>query len=365
MVDRLSQPCQSQKYFIIDTIINIFVESNYDKFVFMIHNIWERENMKKQIKLTLCSIVAFMSFSLFAGTQNAWAARTCQVYSSPRSGWSYTQTIGSQSNNTSPWCANPTTTYYEYTDPYAPAPYNVMGVIVYSCQRCIQGNYELVTDATTDVCDNYPNLAAYRCVLNWTQPVCSDGTTSCSGTNFNNTDYDRQACASESTICFTLSDSAEQVYNLEMFTCNTCKSGFTRVAKQFNYPYAYLDEEGQDANLSCGPYTYYDCVCNKTGTNWSTSTDSGHRYTRTVIDIDTCTEYTEYRCAAGYYGSIQQPTLDSALTCTACPDVCGNVETSSDVGAYGVDSCCAPVGATGNDTKGAFRLKTAACASEN
>lgn len=74
---------------------------------------------------------------------------------------------------------------------------------------------------------------------------------------------------------------------------------------------------------------------------------------------------TQNACAAEYYGSIQQPTLDSALTCTAYPDVCGNVETSSNTGAYSVDSCYAPVGATGNNTKGAFKLKTAACASEN
>lgn len=242
-------------------------------------------------------------------------AGTCQIYSNPRSGWVSTTTLGSQSNNTSPWCANPTTTYYEYTIPGVSAPYNVGGVIVYSCQGCIQGNYELVTDATTDTCDNYPNLAAYKCVLNWAQPVCSEGTTSCSGTNFNNTDYDRQACASESTLCFTLSDSAEQVYNLEMFTCNTCKSGFTRVAKQFNYPYAYLDEDGNDANMSCGPYTYYDCVCTKTGTEWSTGTDSSHRHTRTVVDMNTCTEHTEYKCAAGYYGNMEQPTTSSGLAC--------------------------------------------------
>lgn len=79
-----------------------------------------------------------------------------------------------------------------------------------------------------------------------------------------------------------------------------------------------------------------------------------------VIDLPS-----EYQCVENYYGNITpQPTTNSSLICTACPLVC-DVQSTSSVGTGSVSGCCVAAGATSNDALGAFRLKTAACATEN
>ena len=79
-----------------------------------------------------------------------------------------------------------------------------------------------------------------------------------------------------------------------------------------------------------------------------------------VIDLPS-----EYQCVENYYGNITpQPTTNSSLICTACPLVCGIASTST-VGTTTVSDCCVAAGSTGSDVKGAFRLKTAACATED
>jgi hypothetical protein len=50
--------------------------------------------------------------------------------------------------------------------------------------------------------------------------------------------------------------------------------------------------------------------------------------------------------------------------CTSCPLVC-DVQSSSSVGTESVRGCCVAAGATSTDTLGSFKLKTAACATEN
>ena len=104
---------------------------------------------------------------------------------------------------------------------------------------------------------------------------------------------------------------------------------------------------------SCSSGTWAD-VSGHDGYQWRTAGDH---------PIDSCDCGNEYRCAANYYGT---PSVSgsSYSGCTSCPLVC-DVQSTSTTGTTRVSGCCVAAGATSTDTLGAFRLKTAACATEN
>lgn len=94
-------------------------------------------------------------------------------------------------------------------------------------------------------------------------------------------------------------------------SCTTCKTGYTRT-------------ENTTKVVGCtNTITFYTCELPCTGctnctsdTTWSTADNIGYekKVTRTC-DCNTCNESTEYRCAAGYYGS----SLNGTSGCTKCP----------------------------------------------
>lgn len=154
-------------------------------------------------------------------------------------------------------------------------------------------------------------------------------------------------------------------------SCTECNPGFKLVSFEKIMQMTYREDYETDdfLNWPCSGGDSIDVemnVCVECVPKYGSWVDYGTGYQRRLVsynpDCDTSTDY-QYQCAAGYYGS----STNGTSGCTRCPLICNSTDLrgTSPAGATSVTQCCAPVGATGNDTYGAFRLKTAACATEN
>ena len=111
--------------------------------------------------------------------------------------------------------------------------------------------------------------------------------------------------------------------------------------------------------------TKYYCKCTlsetKTG-NWESFATGYERRKIEKLDDESCTYPTslskyEYRCAVGYYGS----STNGTSGCSKCNTINGIQSTTSSAGQTSCTACCVEAGATGTNTKGAFKLTTKCC----
>lgn len=108
-------------------------------------------------------------------------------------------------------------------------------------------------------------------------------------------------------------------------SCTSCQSGYTITSKNIT---------------DCGTtYNYKTCLincssnCGDNTTDWSThSRGYETRVYEYCSSATTCRKTTQYRCAAGYYGS----SLDGTSGCTACPDRILGATTTPATGGAGV-----------------------------
>ena len=116
--------------------------------------------------------------------------------------------------------------------------------------------------------------------------------------------------------------------------CKTYKNGDTSCC---------LECESVELKPACDAST---CVSD---TSWSSySTGYQKRTARACNTLKTlCVETTEYRCAAGYYGT----STNGSTGCTKCPSS-GNVAGQSAAGSIAITSCYIPSGNTFSDSTG-------------
>lgn len=73
----------------------------------------------------------------------------------------------------------------------------------------------------------------------------------------------------------------------------------------------------------------------------------------------------KWRCAAGYYSTNGDTNVAgasaSAISCKACPDEDGGATVTGPVGATSASQCYIPVGTTGTNATGAWRIKNSDC----
>lgn len=164
-------------------------------------------------------------------------------------------------------------------------------------------------------------------------------------------------CIEKQTIYLLKGD-----YAAEIQVCTRCMPSST-LEPSDNYDLSDLE-----SIMGCkGLSGYYGCrYCGEAcSSSWANVTGHDGYQARLAGDhpIGSCECETEYRCAANYYGA---PNVSgtSYSGCTSCPLVC-DIQSSSSAGTESVSGCCAPAGSTGSDVKGAFRLRTASCATED
>lgn len=137
--------------------------------------------------------------------------------------------------------------------------------------------------------------------------------------------------------------SVDSIYYYE--TCITCKSGYTQVLL------ARIDDEDTGAF-----YDIYGCgTCQ--GENWTTSESSYAIENRKVCYTADGSPTTEYRCAAGFYGT---GANGNSSNCSKCPPVSGPTGPScwgtSDAG-YNTDiTDCYLTPGTCTDMTGTFKI---------
>ncbi|MCM1294387.1 MAG: hypothetical protein NC311_02395 [Muribaculaceae bacterium] len=115
-------------------------------------------------------------------------------------------------------------------------------------------------------------------------------------------------CNAYTTSYYTGSGLSDDEYG-GVISCQTCASGATR----------------QQASITLATNctaTYYYCACSCSTSGWS-SGNTGYEK-RTVCNNSTCATSTEYRCAAGYWGT----STNGTSGCSPCPTWTG-VYTSS------------------------------------
>ncbi len=118
-----------------------------------------------------------------------------------------------------------------------------------------------------------------------------------------------------------------------VISCTACRPGATRSQASIRL--------ASDCTA-----TYYICTCSCSTTDW-TAGNTGYEQ-RTVCNTTTCATTTEYRCAAGYYGT---PT-NGTSGCTRCPSSGGAYGTTAGAGATAPAACYIPAGAAFSDGTG-------------
>ncbi len=175
-------------------------------------------------------------------------------------------------------------------------------------------------------------------------------------------------CATDislSNVINNCSSYSDNCYNgTKIRTCNTCNSGYTRT------------KQTTSVSTCSGTITYYNCVSSGGGgtidpigpidcdgtcddcfsSRWKSSGTAGYQ-TRTVATCNTitckCSKKTEYRCAAGYYGTppaIQQ--IGNLTGCTECPPTSDGAARTSAAGSTANTRCYIANGASFSDTSG-------------
>ena len=131
-------------------------------------------------------------------------------------------------------------------------------------------------------------------------------------------------CASYSAACVHYDKAAGS----SVATCTACNPGYEITQASSGITACSMLEDGSDQAPSSGRYNYTYCTknCNSTTcapTSW-TALRTGYetRTNRTCSATGTsgtCNSTTQYRCAAGYYGS----STNGTSGCTQCPQWSG------------------------------------------
>lgn len=152
-------------------------------------------------------------------------------------------------------------------------------------------------------------------------------------------------CKSAVWVCATNGTVTTSAY----VDCQECNTGYDKVENVHVYELLHCD--GYDAQTSmithiceksttCGS----DCVSG----NWATPVSGYQVRTKKECDNGTCKSSTEFRCAAGWYGS--PSTVGSG--CTKCPTSNGVAGVTAGPGTTAITSCFLPAGTAFSDTTG-------------
>ena len=146
-------------------------------------------------------------------------------------------------------------------------------------------------------------------------------------------------CASYSDYCYGSETSSSK----KVYSCNICSSG-------------YKIQSGSVSVSGCSnTITANTCVQDCTGctdcstTSWTASSIGYQERTYATCNCNTCTKTTQYRCAAGYYGS----STNGTSGCTRCPSS-GGVYGTSAAGSTAITSCYIPSGTSMTDDVGVY-----------
>ena len=134
-----------------------------------------------------------------------------------------------------------------------------------------------------------------------------------------------------------------QYYNTYgIFSCTSCDAGYELTQQAASVPGCSNEISFNVCRKSC------DGTCSDCTTSAWTAGNTGYQK-RTYASCNTatcvCTKRTQYRCAAGYYGTSSNGTSG----CTRCPS-----NGSSTAGATAITSCYLPSGTTGSDSTGSY-----------
>ncbi len=145
-------------------------------------------------------------------------------------------------------------------------------------------------------------------------------------------------CSSYNKYCYG-GGSLNGAGGYAVYHCTGCKSGFT------------LDGNQGAINLSVAGClnTVYEgaCVCKNCTTGSWGAAGTGYEK-RTYCNSSTCTQTTQYRCAAGYYGT----STNGTSGCTSCKTATSNNSATSTAGSTVITSCYIPSGTSFSDDKG-------------
>ena len=134
-----------------------------------------------------------------------------------------------------------------------------------------------------------------------------------------------------------------QYYNTYgIFSCTSCDAGYELTQQTASVPGCSNEILFNVCRKSC------DGTCSDCTTSAWTAGNTGYQK-RTYASCNTatcvCTKRTQYRCAAGYYGTSSNGTSG----CSRCPS-----NGSSTAGATAITSCYLPSGTTGSDSTGSY-----------
>lgn len=134
-----------------------------------------------------------------------------------------------------------------------------------------------------------------------------------------------------------------QYYNTYgIFSCTSCDAGYELTQQTASVPGCSNEISFNVCRKSC------DGTCSDCTTSAWTAGNTGYQK-RTYASCNTatcvCTKRTQYRCAAGYYGTSSNGTSG----CSRCPS-----NGSSTAGATAITSCYLPSGTTGSDSTGSY-----------
>ena len=151
-------------------------------------------------------------------------------------------------------------------------------------------------------------------------------------------------CSSVSTKYYGISESSVSGPLYAIQTCDSCKSGGK-----------FSATESVQLSPSC-TVQYRTCEENCTGcsnctsdTSWSAGNTGYEKKVTRTCNCNTCNASTQYRCAAGYYGS----STNGTSGCTRCPSSGGTYGTST-ASSTSITSCYIPSGVSISDSLGAF-----------
>lgn len=142
-------------------------------------------------------------------------------------------------------------------------------------------------------------------------------------------------------------------------SCDTCNNGYTRTQQTTTVPECV------------GSITYYDCVYNGggsgggddcdgtcdncTSTSWTAEAEGYQKRTTATCNTATCVciKKSEYRCAAGYYGTPPElQHIGNLRGCTKCPSSGGIAGKSIAGFNTAITTCYIPAGTSFNDSTG-------------
>ncbi|MCM1223524.1 MAG: hypothetical protein NC548_54645 [Lachnospiraceae bacterium] len=201
---------------------------------------------------------------------------------------------------------------------------------------------------------------------------CTDwGTQSTNNYNLSSCKDDTLSLLSDGH-CATRDDTLTTVWRMDdgscyyIPSCETCPSGYEKEYEDTGWKYSdYCWNEERGEELYFLSVVRYKCVpqcTNCDSTSWSALRTGYQSRIFRWCDDGTCKSQTQYRCAAGYYGTSSNGTSG----CTQCPAWSGVYTTpaktttlrgTSDAGATQITECYVSAG-THYDRTGTFKISS-------